>query len=151
MPTIGLPGAFGAGDGSAGFGVGSARPAPAAMLFDPTTKDLRLNADGTFATVDPVDQEVALALCLRRRSIGSAPDAGSDVRNLARQGGRDYQAKVEDIVRRALKLPLARGAIRIVAIGVQTPIRGTTFVQVTYVNLTLESAKRQPQTQSVLL
>jgi hypothetical protein len=138
-------GAFGAGAGSGGFDPvldasdSNASTAPSALLFDPNTRDFRLGADGRFVAVHPVDQWVALQLWLRKGSVGSVPGAGCDLRNLSRQGGQGYVASIQDMVRLSLKTMIDNGSIRVIGIAVQTPSRGQTFVQVTYVNLKLAS------------
>lgn len=147
MPVPQGVGSFGSGAGPAGGApLGSSAPTtadpPSALLFDPATRDFRLGPDGLFVTVHPVDQEAALALWIRQGSIGSAPGAGNQIRNLARQGGPGFIGKVQDIIRLALKRLLDRNAIRIIDVAVTTPARGQTFILVTYVNLMLQA----PQT-----
>jgi hypothetical protein len=149
-------GAFGAGLGSGGFDPvldasnSNASTPPSALLFDPNTRDFRLGADGRFVAVHPVDQWVALQLWLRKGSVGSAPGAGCDLRNLSRQGGQGYVAKIQDMCRHSLRAMIDNGSIRVISIAVQTPSRGQTFVQVTYVNLKLASPQT-PQTAGAFL
>lgn len=141
-------GAFGSSEGSAGFDpVADPSPsnvstAPVALLFDPSTRDFRLNGDGRFASVDPIDQAVVFALFLKQGSIGSAPNAGSQIRSLQRQGGPGFVGKVQDIVRNALKQFTDAGQIRIVDVRISTPVRGRTYITVSYVNLTLAASNQ---------
>lgn len=138
-------GAFGAGLGSAGFdpvtdpSQTNVSDAPAALFFDPSTRDFRMDSGGRFVSVHPVDQEVVLSLWIRKGSIGSAPEAGSDIRNLDRQGGPGFIGKVQDMVRAALKSPIERGDITVTDISIVVPQRGTTFVYVTYINNVLST------------
>lgn len=141
--------AFGSGAFGAGVGPFGAAPADgtaaatsvqsAARLFDPATRDWRLDpTTGLFATVHPVDQEVALALWIKQGTIGSAANIGNQLRSIVRQGGAGFIGKVQDIIRLALKRLLDRNAIRVVDISVSTPNRGQTFILVTYVNLMIQ-------------
>ncbi len=145
----------GAGTSGAGFGPAGFEPlptsgsvvssAPAALLFDPNTRDFRKGADGRFVAVHPVDQEVALALGLVERDVGSASSLGNRLRRIARAGGPSLQAGVEDIVRLALKRLTDRDAITVREIVVQSPTRGMILVAVSYENLALQPP-RAPST-----
>lgn len=141
MPLQGA-GAFGAGVGSGGFdpvvdpSPTATSTAPSALFFDPNTRDTRMGSDGRFVAVDPVDQEVVLSLWVKFRSIGSAPDTGSRVRELDRQGGPGFLGKIQDIVQLALKRLVDRQAITVTDVSIKIPQKGRTFIFVTYVNNT---------------
>lgn len=142
-------GAFGSGLGSAGFdpvlspSSSNVSNAPVALLFDPATRDFRMGSDGRFVSIDPVDQEVVLALWLRKGSVGSAPESGSDIRNIERQGGPGFVGQVQDMVRNALRAIIERGDINVLKIEIIIPQRGTTFVFVNYVNNRLSTPGNQ--------
>lgn len=148
-------GAFGAGLGSAGFdpvadpSESNQSSPPAALFFDPNTRDFRLGADGRFVATDPVDQEVVLALCVRFRSIGSSPLTGSTIRDMQRQGGPGFIGKVEDAVRVALRGLTNRNAITILKIDIDIRMRGRTYIAVTYRNNTLVAQSATPPTVTI--
>lgn len=150
-------GSFGAGTGLAGFDpveplseTPFSRP-PNALLFDPNTRDFRLGADGRFVSVDPVDQEVALALWIRQNSLGSVPGAGSRLRSIARAGGPSLISETQDIVRQALKRLTDRKAIQIDQIDVTTPVRGKILVIVTYENLEIQTPRPKSKAATLLV
>jgi hypothetical protein len=138
MPGPQGAGAFGAGAGSAGFdpvsdpSESTVSSPPAAIYFDPATRDFRMGTDGRFVAVDPIDQEVVFALWLKKGTVGSTPEAGSSLRSLKRQGGPGFVGTVDDIIRRALSGLTSRNAITIKKIEIDAKMRGRTYVMVTY-------------------
>lgn len=156
MPIPGA-GAFGAGLGSAGFdpvqnpGQSPTSVAPSALFFNPAIRDFVMDAQGRYVTVHPIDQEVVFALWLRFGSIGSAPESGSKLKDLKRQGGPTFIEQVRDICRQALGDMIARNDITVDDITVTIPTRGRTLIQVSYFNNELSSPEmRAKQNASVI-
>lgn len=111
-------------------------PAPAALRLDLGTRDFVV-IDGAYAELHPVDQEVLLALGIEKGKLASTPDVG----NRIRRNRRVAPAILETVVRNDVRLDLAHlldaGKIELLAVDVDTSVRGQTKVAITYRNLRL--------------
>ena len=135
-------GTFGAGLEPAGLdpvGAFSPKPSlgtqPRALLFNITTRQHVINADGTMASVHPVDQRVTLALGVKLGSIPSAPGVGNKLRTITRGSLAQLTAQANDYVEQALIAMTTAKEISVISIGVFAPQPGQLIVQVTYTNL----------------
>lgn len=147
---------MGAGSHRAGIGPAGASPITSnlslpnqgqrAALFDPLSKTFPLGDDGKHIDVHPVDQAMALALCLTAGSIKSAPKTGHTLRQIKRAEGDTVQREAEDRVRLATADLVARGDVELLKITVASdPIpNGRLLVDVSYRNLRL--SRTDPQT-----
>lgn len=120
-----------------------------AILFDPSTRQFVQNADGTFAPVHPIDQQVALLLWLQQGNIPSSPTTGNRIRaRIRRVDPTTIPAIVTDEVTSALQPLITNGDIRLEApsgvssaIVVDTSVKGATKIAVYYRNLRLPGSK----------
>ena len=137
MPGAGSTpaGAFPAGYDPGVVSAAAAGAIPLAALFQLSTADFPVDADGRFLSVHPVDQWVALQLSTRQGTLYSVPDAGHRLRSVTRLSAAKALSLATDIVRQALADAVARGDIRIDRIEVDTSHRGVLLVAVTYTNL----------------
>jgi len=137
-------GAFPAGVGPAGadplpvpFGATPPRnrTPPAALLFDGASQDFLLDpATGLYREINPVDQQVALALLVNLGSITSAPEVGAPFRSILRitpstktEATRMAQDALADLVQQQL--------IQVVTVEVDVYFEGGFAVAVQYRNL----------------
>lgn len=137
-------GAFGAGEGPAGFDpVPSAAPFITVTLtapeYDPATRDNPGDESGALLSVHPVDQSVAMALHIPLGSIKSAPGTGIDYARLKRTSRAVMQDAVNDVVKNALSALIARGDIALLRSPLMPDAAGRPFFFVDYVNLRLPS------------
>lgn len=137
-----------AGDGLAGFDPAMV-PAPPpthvagrVALYDPATRDFRRLADGTIATVHPVDQAAALAAGVAAGSIASATSIGNELGAIPFLG-TDFVARATDAVRRAFAALVARGDVALLAIDAEQPGETASATFITYRNLRLIGAPPQ--------
>lgn len=108
---------------------------PQAVYYDPATRWVLLNPDGSVASMDPVDQEVTLALTNEAGSIPSSPTTGNRYRQrLSRQAQGKKLSIATDETQNALAAPLARGDVVILSVNVVTTGPGRDVVWVNYVN-----------------
>lgn len=118
---------------------------PTAPAFDLGTRAFAQNADGTLASVHPVDQEVNLALGIEEGSIASAKDVGHRFRRIIRAAGPTVAAAVRDEANRALARPLARRDIKILSVDTDsTKVRGRIIAIVHYTNLRTQTVQASP-------
>lgn len=137
---------YGAGLAPAGFGAaGDATPyvepsLPVALQYDGATGDWIIDSGGEYATVHPVDQGVALALCVPRGSIRYARSVGSDIKEIDDLSEPGLRGRVEDAVKTAIPLAsyLADGSVTIRSIDYETRPAGGLVVRVVYQNNLLE-------------
>lgn len=132
--------------GSYPFGVGpfgrdpaitTARPSgttPSALLFDVGTKQTLLDANGYAVSIDPIDQEVSLAIGVGRGTLTSSPDTGLDYERLLRASSDTVLAIARDAVNVALAAPLGRGDVRVLDVQAESG-GGRVSLVVTYANL----------------
>lgn len=122
------------------------RALPQALVFDPGARAYVQNADGTMASIDPVDSEVALLLGIEFGSIPSAATFGQKLRAvLTRTPPARQQAIATQEVSRVLGRLMASGAINLISVAVDSSgaKRGAISIGVTYQNLTLQGSKPQ--------
>lgn len=133
---------YGAGMGPAGFSPVEAPNTltsptlPVALRYDGATGDWQLDTNGEYKVSHPVDQGMALGLCVPRGSIASARNVGHDLLKV-RLGARDEKGQVEAAVRNATPVAsyLADGSVRIDRIAYEKRVGGGLAVRVDYVNL----------------
>lgn len=140
--TLGI-GWFPAGFGPAGYdpvvppnAPRDVRP-PAALLFDGETRDFPLDANGFYREVHPVDQRVALALCISRGAIASVPGIGNKLRTIQRVRRDVAETLARNYINEALAEMLSSKSIRIEKITIDTAVAGRLLFAVTYLNLEL--------------
>lgn len=142
--TLGL-GWFPAGIGPAGYdpvippdAPRRVRP-PAALRYDGATRDFLLDANGFYEEIHPVDQKVALALCISRGAVAAVPELGNQLRTIRRTSRAVAETIAKQFVREALA-DLTRGkSITIEDITVQTDVPGRLLVFVLYRNIELDA------------
>ena len=109
---------------------------PAALWFDGATKDFLLDpSTGLYVPLNPVDQQVALALLVNLGSISSATNVGAAFRSIVRI---TPSTKTEAVAfaNNALVALVSRGFITISDIAVDVYALGGFAVAVSYVNQT---------------
>lgn len=150
---------MGAGDFDAGLGLAGEDPLPAltpprnvqppvALWFDGASADFLLDTGtGLYVPLHPVDQAVALALCIREGTLGSAPEVGNQLRTI-RKLGPTTAATADTMVRNALSNLVQNKDIDLRKVEVQTRTpQGALLVAVTYHNLRRDA--QQPRTVMV--
>jgi phage gp46-like protein len=149
--TLGA-GWYGAGIGPAGYdpvippdAARSVRP-PNALQFDGASRDYVLDANGFYAESHPVDQRVALALCISRGAIAAVPGLGNRLRTIQRVTQRVAETLARQYVNEALADLLAAKSIVIRAIDVQASSPGRLLVAVTYTNLEIDRSEARTVT-----
>lgn len=147
---------MGAGSYRAGIGPAGASPITSnlslpnqgqrAALFDPLSKTFPLGDDGKHVDIHPVDQAMAMALCIPAGALKSAPKTGHTLREIPRAEGDTVHREAEDRVRRATAGIVARGDVALLKISVASdPLpNGRLLVDVSYRNLRL--SRTDPQT-----
>jgi hypothetical protein len=139
-----------AGEGEAGEAIpspvaGAKLVAPSALQLDPVTRRHVLNADGTFASLHPVDAQVVNALLIARGKLRSSPETGNGIWELQSPHEARAKAFVEDQVRLALRDLTSAGDITILAIVFETSGQYATLVGVDYYNNRLPKPLRFQQ------
>lgn len=134
-----MPGSFDLGADSLGDGLDAptpspARTAPAAILFDVTTRQHVLNEDGTFEYLHPVDAAVVNALFIARGRLSSSPTTGARFREIRSAYDPRARATAEDMVRQALKSLTDSGDVTIVAISYEAAGENRPEIGVDYYN-----------------
>lgn len=120
------------------------RPAPpAALRWNPATKDYDRDTDGLYVEVHPVDAAVVLALTVALKSLPADQTAGIALRGI-RPNTPKTQAQVETAVRQALARLLAAGDITLVAIETDGNAFGLLYVVVRYYNQRAPRLPGQP-------
>jgi len=106
-----MPGAgsFSAGSGPAGSDpvITSDPRAPirtGARRYEGATRDWVRSDDGQFVLLDPIEQAVALSMCVRRGQLKSAPKVGNTLFEITYLGSPDLDADVQARVRDAFPL-----------------------------------------------
>ena len=86
---------------------------PAAVRFDPLSRDFLLDADGRYQALEPVDQQVVLSFSVPRGKLKHAPEVGHDFLTLPRVTGAKLDAAIERAAREATPFAelLARGDV----------------------------------------
>lgn len=108
MSAGSFPGGIGpAGVDPSASGYAVARPKqPVAVRYDGATADWTLDGGGNYRAVTPVEQGVALSLCVRQGDIKSSPTTGNTLHEITHLGGADL---ADDIKKRVMTAnPLAR-------------------------------------------
>lgn len=142
-------GSFAAGSTPAGFDnpVQQARIVPvlpAAVLYDPLTRSLPLDANGQVQSVHPVDQEVARMLTIPLGAIAGDPDSGLDVVMLKRPvSPAQVPNLISLVVKKALKRLLDAGDIKIIAIEAAPTSLRRQF-SVSYWNVRSQTSQKYP-------
>lgn len=110
---------------------------PAALLFDGGTRDFPLDENGFYRAIHPVDQKVALALCVSRGAIAAVPGIGNKLRTIQRVRPDVAVTLVKNYVREALADLIAAKSIQIESdgIAVDASVPGRLLFAVTYLNL----------------
>jgi len=134
-----MAGDFDAGEDSAGDAVAApvASPVitrPRALRFDPATRAHRINADGTYADLHPVDALVANAIFITAGRLNSVPGLGTDWKKIESPHHPRAKRTAEDMIKLALAEPLKRKDITIMSIEFETRGAYTTMLVVNYVN-----------------
>jgi hypothetical protein len=110
-------GAFAAGAGPAGqdpqapTSTPNVAPLPAAIFFDPATKNYPMNADGSFVSVHPVDAIVTQRWTTTKGAIPAAPQVGRDLSLVKGLGDPQLQTKVFNALQSAVEDLRAAGDI----------------------------------------
>lgn len=130
------------------------RKPPAAIEFNPLTGRFTMLDDGRFVEVHPVDQMVSIALGKTSGAWKSAPGAGHTLDKLPSMADPSFEASARDRLRLALRVPLARGDIRIDSITINPitdgPMRGRTEFVIAYFNLRSAQPGRLRSSSGVL-
>lgn len=79
---------------------------PVAIRYEGVTRDWAHDADANYKAVTPVEQGVALALCVKQGDIKSSPTTGNTLHEIEYLGGPDLGADIRDRV--LTSNPLAR-------------------------------------------
>ena len=109
---------------------------PLALQFDPTVPGFVMNADGTMASIHPVDQKVALTLFIELGSISSAPNVGNKLRTvLNRVQPEQVNAIAGAELNRCLGPFISAGEITLTGFSVTQTGSGRTSLIVAYINL----------------
>lgn len=118
--------------------VAPAKP-PRALRYDPATKRIVQNADGSFVDEHPVDQNVVLNWTIPKGSIPCAKDVGTDLTSIKSLGDRAIASKVDSAKRDAVKALIANGDIEVVSTLGEAPrdTPGRLLTMGTYKNLRL--------------
>ena len=119
---------------------------PAALRFDGQTRDFPLNADGFYEESHPVDQEVALILCVSRGAIASVSSVGNKLRTISRVSRSVAETLARSYIREGLAPLVARKAIEVQDISIDQSVPGRLLFAVTYLNLELAYAAGKPRT-----
>jgi hypothetical protein len=139
-------GAFPAGAGPAGedpvaaHSAASANTPPAAPYLDLGLRDYRLNADGTTASMHPVDQAAQWSFMIRRGTHKADPRVGHTLFDGPPLSGA---AKLNDMTLRAMDaFPFSRlikdGKIAFEGVQLADPKKGETRIAVHYRNLAID-------------
>ena len=138
--TQGGAGQFAAGDELAGEDGVPALSAPrdvtppAAILLNGATFTFPFLPSGLLTPLDPTDQQVALALLIRKGTLASVPAMGATFRDI-KKIDRYTPAKVNDAVNAALASLIASKAITLRSVTVETQrINGRIVLAVAYTN-----------------
>ena len=122
---------------------------PAAILFNGATFTFPYLASGLLTPLDPTDQQVALALLIRKGTLASVPALGATFREI-RKIDRYTTAKVTDAVNLALASLIASKAIVVLSITVETQrTNGRIVLAVAYRNL--RTTPQRPTTVQINL
>lgn len=68
---------------------------PAAVYFDPKSRDFLLASDGRYIDMGTVEQQVALSFSIPRESLAHAPEIGHDFLTLPRLGKAALDAEID--------------------------------------------------------
>lgn len=95
---------------------------PVAMRYDGATRDW-LVENGIYRSVHPVDQGVALSMCVRQGDLTSSPTTGNLLHKIDDLSSKDLKSKLEDTVKRSNPLAryLADGSVVIERIEYSAP------------------------------
>jgi hypothetical protein len=110
-------GAFSAGAGPAGAdpqapsSTPAVAPLPAAIFFDPGTKNYPMNADGTFTAVHPVDAIVVQRWSTEKGAIPAAPQVGHDLSTVRGLSDPRLQVKVYNAMQSSVEDLRAAGDV----------------------------------------
>jgi hypothetical protein len=127
---------------------------PVALEFDPGARAYVMNADGTMASIDTVDAQVALLLGIEFGSVPSAATFGNKLRKvLARVAPSKQVTVATQEVARVLGPLITAGSVALVSVAVDNTYAklGAVKIAVTYLNLTLLDAEGNPTEQTVEL
>jgi hypothetical protein len=104
-----------------------------ALLFDLETREFVRNADGSLATVHPIDAAVAFSIGFALKNIPAAPEVGFDREKLRRVSAAARQSLTEDVVRTALKRLTASNDVTITHVAVEGLPSGLA-AEISYIN-----------------
>ena len=106
------------------------------VRYDGATKDLVLNADGQISGVHPVDEGMALSLCVEKGSCPASPSMGNTLRKIRYLGSPTLAEDVRSAVMSAFPLSrlVADGKAKVNRIEHRVRASGLE-VTVSYVNL----------------
>lgn len=110
---------------------------PPALLFDGQTRDFPLDENGFYKASHPVDQEVALALCVSRGAIASVSSVGNRLRTISRVSRNVADTLARTYIREGLADLVAAKSIEIEDVQIDQSVPGRLLFSVTYLNLEL--------------
>lgn len=117
---------------------------PTALQFDPSTRQFVQNADGTMASIHPVDQRVALAIFIEEDSIGSQTTLGNKLRKLLERIDPNKVVPVATAeIKRVLQTMIDAGDVILVGVTVDQSVTQRVGLAVTYVNTRLPTFNPQ--------
>lgn len=99
---------------------------PTAIRYEGATSDFPLDALGNYEAVTPVEQAVAISLCIKQGDIKSSPTTGHTLAEIVYLDKQTLGADIEDRVRRSNPLArlLADGEAEIVRIDHEVGSQG---------------------------
>lgn len=104
--------------------------------YDGATKDLRLNADGQIAGVHPVDEGMAMSLCVEAGSCKAVPRMGNTLRQIRYLGSPTLAEDVRSAVMSAFPLSQYVADAKVLITKIEHRVwRSGLEVTISYVNL----------------
>lgn len=113
---------------------------PAAVFYDPLTKQFPVRSDGTMVAIHPVDQAAAFALTIPVGAIKSCPTLGHTFANLPPRSDPRFQRAAEDAAKLALSDLIKAGDVSFGSVTPRAAAAGTANagrleLVITYANL----------------
>lgn len=151
----------GAGSFPGGFGPSGADPVtstfaprakrPVALRYEGSTADWSKDHDGNYKAVTPVEQGVALSLCVRQGDIKSSPTTGNTIHEIVYLDKNTLKADIEDRVKRSNPLArlLAEGQAELVRIDHEVTANGLK-VAVYFKDLTADKSRTLRRDASIV-
>lgn len=115
------------------FPVPTAPTRPRALWFDPTTRDFKIDSNGRYLDLHPVDAGVTQSMMFALGSLPGAPQIGQSLANA--EPGDALEKDVENRVRLAVAWLVNRGDVEIVAIRSEQGTSGAVLAELDYRNL----------------